>query len=124
MFPPKDKIGDWLEMYAKVMELNYWGSTEAKSATYDEKAKEWTVVVERKGQGDRAEAQAAGAGHRHVGQANLPRFKGMERFKGDQHHSSQHPGPDAYAEAKSKMPFSRPCLWSKAMFHPCASKKP
>ena len=23
---PKDKIGDWLEMYAKVMESNYWGS--------------------------------------------------------------------------------------------------
>ena len=27
VFSPKDKIGDWLEMYAKVMELNYWGST-------------------------------------------------------------------------------------------------
>jgi putative flavoprotein involved in K+ transport len=28
VFSPKDKIGDWLEMYAKVMELNYWHSTE------------------------------------------------------------------------------------------------
>ena len=27
VFSPKDKIGDWLEMYTKVMELNYWGST-------------------------------------------------------------------------------------------------
>ena len=26
---------------------------------------------------------------------NLPKFKGMETFKGDQHHSSKHPGPDA-----------------------------
>ncbi len=25
VFTPKDKMGDWLEMYAKVMELNYWG---------------------------------------------------------------------------------------------------
>ena len=32
VFSPKDKIGDWLEMYAKVMELNYWGSTTCKSA--------------------------------------------------------------------------------------------
>ena len=24
VFSPKDKIGDWLEMYTKVMELNYW----------------------------------------------------------------------------------------------------
>ena len=28
VFPPKDKIGDWLEMYTRVMELNYWSSTE------------------------------------------------------------------------------------------------
>ena len=32
VFSPKDKIGDWLEMYTKVMELNYWGSTTCKSA--------------------------------------------------------------------------------------------
>src|SRR3546814_4747088 len=28
VFSPKDKIGDWLEMYTKVMELNYWSGTE------------------------------------------------------------------------------------------------
>ena len=33
VFSPKDKIGDWLEMYTKVMELNYWGSTECKKAS-------------------------------------------------------------------------------------------
>src|SRR3954451_15859446 len=32
VFSPKDKIGDWLEMYVKVMELNYWSSTTASSA--------------------------------------------------------------------------------------------
>ncbi len=25
VFSPKDKIGDWLEMYTRVMEVNYWG---------------------------------------------------------------------------------------------------
>ena len=45
VFSPKDKIGDWLESYTKVMELNYWSSTEAKSARYDEEAGEWHVVV-------------------------------------------------------------------------------
>ena len=49
MFSPKDKIADWLESYAKVMELNYWSSTEAKSARYDEATGEWTVEVEREG---------------------------------------------------------------------------
>ena len=27
----------------------------------------------------------------------MPEIPGMDVFKGDQHHSSQHPGPDAYA---------------------------
>ena len=29
VFAPKDKIGDWLESYVKVMEVPYWSSTEA-----------------------------------------------------------------------------------------------
>jgi putative flavoprotein involved in K+ transport len=49
VFSPKDKIGDWLEMYTKVMELNYWGSSECKKASYDESRREWTVVVQRDG---------------------------------------------------------------------------
>src|SRR5690606_6733687 len=40
VFSPKDKIGDWLEFYTKVMELNYWTRTTAKKATWDDKAKE------------------------------------------------------------------------------------
>src|SRR6202043_1594754 len=49
VFSPKDKIGDWLEMYTKVMELNYWPSTECKSASFDEDRQEWTVKVKREG---------------------------------------------------------------------------
>ena len=32
VFSPKDKIADWLEAYTKVMELNYWGSSECHPA--------------------------------------------------------------------------------------------
>ena len=35
------------------------------------------------------------------GKANVPQFEGMELFKGDQHHSSHHPGPDAYKGKKA-----------------------
>jgi putative flavoprotein involved in K+ transport len=31
----------------------------------------------------------------------VPDFPGMDRFRGDQHHSSQHPGPDAYKGKKA-----------------------
>ncbi len=31
---------------------------------------------------------------------NMPRFKGMKTFKGEQHHSSAHPGPDRFKGKK------------------------
>ena len=49
VFSPKDKIGDWLESYTKVMEIPYWTSTTATSASYSEEKREWTVEVERDG---------------------------------------------------------------------------
>jgi putative flavoprotein involved in K+ transport len=48
-FTPKDKMGDWLEMYTKVMELNYWSSSECVSATFDLLAREWNLRVRRNG---------------------------------------------------------------------------
>jgi putative flavoprotein involved in K+ transport len=96
VFSPKDKIGDWLEMYTRVMELNYWSSTEAKSATYDEAAGEWVVVVERDGADVTLRPKQLVLATGMSGKANVPEIPGMDVFKGDQHHSSQHPGPDAY----------------------------
>jgi putative flavoprotein involved in K+ transport len=96
VFTPKDKIGDWLEMYTRVMELNYWTSTECKSAAYDEVTGEWTVVVERDGAEMTLHPKQLVLATGMSGKANVPAFEGMEVFKGDQHHSSQHPGPDAY----------------------------
>jgi putative flavoprotein involved in K+ transport len=100
VFSPKDKVGDWLEMYAKVMELNYWTKTTAKSASFDPKNKEWTVVVDRDGKTVTLRPKqlvfATGMSSKPV----LPRFKGMDTFKGEQHHSSSHPGPDGYKGKK------------------------
>jgi putative flavoprotein involved in K+ transport len=100
VFSPKDKIGDWLEFYTKVMELNYWSSTTAKSAVYDEAAKEWTVVVERDGRDITLKPKHLVFATGMSAKANIPKFKGMENFKGVQHHSSQHPGPDPYKGKK------------------------
>uniref|UniRef100_Q07M34 Putative flavoprotein involved in K+ transport n=1 Tax=Rhodopseudomonas palustris (strain BisA53) TaxID=316055 RepID=Q07M34_RHOP5 len=101
VFSPKDKIGDWLEMYTKVMELNYWGSTTCKRATYDEASKEWTVVVERDGQEITLKPKQLVLATGMSAKPNLPKFEGMDVFKGDQHHSSKHPGPDAYKGKKA-----------------------
>jgi len=100
VFSPKDKIGDWLEMYTKVMELNYWGSTTCTSARYDEAAGEWIVEVERGGEKLTLRPKQLVLATGMSGKPNLPKFKGMDVFKGEQHHSSKHPGPDAYRGKK------------------------
>jgi putative flavoprotein involved in K+ transport len=101
VFSPKDKIGDWLEMYAKVMELNYWSSTECTRASYDETTQEWTVVVVRDGSeitlAPRQLVLATGM----AGQPLMPAIEGMDVFAGQQHHSSRHPGPDGYHGKKA-----------------------
>ncbi|MFK8081046.1 MAG: NAD(P)/FAD-dependent oxidoreductase [Granulosicoccus sp.] len=100
VFAPKDKLGDWLEMYTKVMELNYWTKTTAQSATYDESSGQWTVVVDRDGEEVTLTPRNLVLATGMSGKANVPQFKGAERFKGDQHHSSKHPGPDAFKGKK------------------------
>ncbi|MEW6634273.1 MAG: NAD(P)/FAD-dependent oxidoreductase [Pseudomonadota bacterium] len=100
VFAPKDKIGDWLEMYTKVMELNYWSSTTAKSAKYDEEAGEWTVVVERDGKEITLKPKQLVLATGMSGKANWPKYKGQDIFKGEQQHSSTHPGPDKYRSKK------------------------
>ena len=96
VFSPKDKIADWLESYTRIMELNYWPSTEARSASYDETTGEWTVTVERDGQPVVLRPRQLVLATGMSGKPNVPSFPGMETFRGDQHHSSAHPGPDAF----------------------------
>lgn len=97
VFAPKDKIGDWLEMYTKVMEIPYWASTTCTSATFDEETKEWTVVLDRAGEEVVLHPKQLVLATGMSGKPSVPTFPGQDIFKGEQHHSSQHPGPDAYA---------------------------
>jgi putative flavoprotein involved in K+ transport len=101
VFCPKDKIGDWLEMYTKVMELNYWSSTECTKAKYNEEAKEWEVTVLRDGQTRVLRPKQVVFALGMSGVANVPQIEGANTFKGVQHHSSKHPGGDAYKGKKA-----------------------
>jgi len=97
VFSPKDKIGDWLEMYTKVMELNYWTRTEARSAHYDEAEGNWVVEVVRDGQPVTLRPKHLVMATGVSGMPNLPDYPGMDRFRGTQHHSSRHPGGAGWA---------------------------
>ncbi len=100
VFSPKDKIADWLEMYSTVMELNYWGSTTARSAAYDESSGRWSVVVDRDGEEVTLRPRQLVFALGVSGKPNVPEFPGADRFRGEIHHSSRHPGPDPYVGKK------------------------
>ena len=101
VFAPKDKIGDWLEFYTRVMEVPYWSSTRATSATWSEAAGEWTVEVERAGEPLTLRPKHLVFATGMSGKPNVPEIPGTDVFRGDVHHSSAHPGPDAYRGKKA-----------------------
>lgn len=96
-FTPKDKLGDWFEAYASLMELNVWTNTCVTSADYDDKTSTWTVTV-RKPDGftrtlnPKHVVFATG----HSGEPKIPSFPGQETFKGTVYHGSQHKDASEY----------------------------
>ena len=48
VFTPKDKMGDWLEAYAQIMELPLWTGTSCRRA--EREGDRWRVEVEREGE--------------------------------------------------------------------------
>jgi putative flavoprotein involved in K+ transport len=90
VFTPKDKMGDWLESYVRLMELNYWGSTEVKSARFDPARKRWTVDLIRQGRSITIEPTqlvfATGA----YGPPNWIELAGADVFRGELLHSSSY----------------------------------
>ena len=92
VFAPKDKMGDWLECYTKIMELNYWGSTEATGASYDAEAGEWQVKVRRDGNDIVLKPKQLVFATGSYGPPRHVKLPGHEAFGGVQIHSSLYPG--------------------------------
>ena len=90
VFTPKDKMGDWLEMYVRVMELSYWGGTECISARFDTADKRWTVELRRDGKPVTLRPTqlvfATGA----YGPPKFLNLPGADSFAGEILHSSQY----------------------------------
>ncbi|MDT9592786.1 NAD(P)/FAD-dependent oxidoreductase [Nocardioides zeae] len=100
VFAPKDKVGDWLEFYTRVMEVPYWSSTVATAASYSEATGTWTVEVERDGERLTLQPTQLVLATGMSGKPSVPTLPGQDVFRGEQQHSSQHPGPDAYRGRK------------------------
>ncbi|KAL4928911.1 flavin-containing monooxygenase [Aspergillus undulatus] len=100
---PKDKLADWLESYAHIMELNVWTGSNITSARYCDDKGHWTVTLDREG--------VRRVIHpRHIawsaGLFGLPKpldFKGLPQFKGIAYHGSQHEDAAMFAPKGKKV---------------------
>ncbi len=72
VFSPKDKIGDWLEMYARVMEINYWTSTSAKRPSGIPPARNGRFICAATARRSRAPAETTRPRYRNVGKGECP----------------------------------------------------
>lgn len=90
VFCPKDKIGDWLEAYALIFELDVWTSASCETARRDPETGLWTARIRRDG----AEVTVApkqlvfctGA----YGPPHEPDFPGQDTFAGTILHSAHY----------------------------------
>jgi putative flavoprotein involved in K+ transport len=92
VYTPKDKLADWLESYARTMELNVWTGTEVIESAH-ESADGWTVALRR------ADGSLRTVRPRHLVLAtgvsgtepNLPDVPDVEEFTGLAVHSRDFP---------------------------------
>ena len=96
VFTPKDKMGDWLEMYVKVMELNYWTCSEATRAQYDGEKKVWAVTVNRDGREVVLRPKHLVFATGSYGPPREVDLPGKQDFEGVQYHSSAHTSAAAF----------------------------
>jgi len=89
----KDEMADWLETYAKVLDIDVKLETRLVDAAYDERERRWNVRLAR------ADGTTAEVHPRHVIQAtgvfgvpNRPTIPGAERFAGKLIHAEDYKG--------------------------------
>lgn len=96
VFTPKDKLAEFFEAYAKLLELNVWTSTTLKAPTWN--GKQWSVVLERRNADNTVSTRTVHPRHiiqatGHSGEKYTPPLTGLDSFKGDRIcHSSDFKG--------------------------------
>ncbi len=88
----KDLMGEWLDLYARYMDLNVWTETEFCGAQYDERESRWSATVHTADGSERVLRPShivlatGGIG----GKPHVPDFPGLDTFTGRVIHSSQY----------------------------------
>ncbi|KAJ7263964.1 FAD/NAD(P)-binding domain-containing protein [Mycena rebaudengoi] len=92
-FLPKEKIADFLEAYGIGQEVHVWLSSQIVSApVYDDCTCRWSVEVDRAGKRVTVMPRHILVATGSMGKPRIPRWPGMESFKGQMYHSDEHRG--------------------------------
>ena len=98
IFTPKDKLAQFFEAYATLLELNVWTRTSLVHTHWDAGKGQWTVIVDRKRADGTSEIRTFHPRHviqatGHSGKKNQPDVEGIESFQGSRLcHSSEFSG--------------------------------
>ena len=87
-FTPKDMMGDWLEGYAKSLDLNVACGTRVSNAKFDQTNGFWTVQLEGTDRPNSLHVPHIVFAVGTSGFAHTPEFPGADSFSGQQMHSS------------------------------------
>jgi hypothetical protein len=102
----EDKLAQFFESYATLLELNVWASTEIVHTAWEADQQHWTVTVKRNKADGTSETRTFHPRHviqatGHSGKKNMPTMKGVETFAGDRLcHSSDFPGAQENSQGK------------------------
>lgn len=97
VYIPKDRMADWLDAYAGLMDIDFQGGTVARRARFDEARQGWSVEVEREGVATTLHPRQLVIATGLSGAPAIPRFPGAETFRGVQCHSSAFEGGAGHA---------------------------
>ncbi len=96
-FTPKDKMGDWLEDYAKDLTLNVQCNCTITAAQFDEANALWQVQAEQDGKSISYSVPHIVFAVGTSGFAHIPQIEGTASFKGQQSHSSTYRSGASFA---------------------------
>ncbi|TFK35618.1 hypothetical protein BDQ12DRAFT_688042 [Crucibulum laeve] len=92
VYTPAKKFANWMESYADVLELNVWTSSKVSNAKQDPDTQLWHVTVQKEDGTERlfkVKHLIFAIGYK-GGKPNMPKYPGMDEFKGQIIHSTQH----------------------------------
>jgi putative flavoprotein involved in K+ transport len=86
----KDQMADWIDMYAKLMNVDIWTNSCCTQADWDEVKSTWTVNVQKNGLAVQLRPQHLVIASGLCGDPYIPKLKASGSFQGVTMHSSQY----------------------------------